>query len=190
MQRQPLRSFNVAFNGITPVLTSQVRIQQAFDPKMFQPTVPITEYKAIWDTGATGTAITSKVAAECGLKPTGMCKVKTASGETDTCTYFISLYLPNKVCLPQIRVTQAVLFDADVLVGMDVITKGDFAVTNHQGKTNMSFRMPSIECIDFVKQQPQTMQVGGGKPLAKVGRNALCPCGSGKKYKRCCGSGF
>ena len=23
---------------------------------------------------------------------------------------------------------------------------------------------------------------------AKIGRNAPCPCGSGKKYKRCCGS--
>ena len=22
---------------------------------------------------------------------------------------------------------------------------------------------------------------------AKIGRNDLCPCGSGKKYKRCCG---
>ena len=22
---------------------------------------------------------------------------------------------------------------------------------------------------------------------AKVGRNDLCPCGSGKKYKKCCG---
>lgn len=22
--------------------------------------------------------------------------------------------------------------------------------------------------------------------MAKVGRNDLCPCGSGKKYKRCC----
>jgi Tfp pilus assembly protein PilF len=22
--------------------------------------------------------------------------------------------------------------------------------------------------------------------MAKIGRNALCPCGSGKKYKRCC----
>ena len=21
----------------------------------------------------------------------------------------------------------------------------------------------------------------------KIGRNALCPCGSGKKYKKCCG---
>ena len=32
----------------------------------------------------------------------------------------------------------------------------------------------------------------GDKPLTvkgkgAVGKNALCPCGSGKKYKRCCG---
>jgi len=25
------------------------------------------------------------------------------------------------------------------------------------------------------------------KPIGKVGRNAPCPCGSGKKYKKCCG---
>ena len=27
------------------------------------------------------------------------------------------------------------------------------------------------------------------RETAKVGRNDLCPCGSGKKYKKCCGSG-
>jgi len=25
------------------------------------------------------------------------------------------------------------------------------------------------------------------KRVKKVGRNELCPCGSGKKYKQCCG---
>ena len=25
------------------------------------------------------------------------------------------------------------------------------------------------------------------EPPAKVGRNEPCPCGSGKKYKKCCG---
>jgi len=186
MQSHQVHSFTVAHNGIASVLTSQVRIQQPFDTKLSTPAVPTTEYKAIWDTGATGTAITSRVAAECGLKPTGMCKVRTASGETDTCTYFVSLYLPNMVCISQIRVTQAVLFDADVLIGMDVIGNGDFAVTNHQGKTHMSFRMPSVECIDFVKHEPAIIQVDS-EALRKVGRNDPCPCGSGKKYKRCCG---
>jgi uncharacterized protein len=26
------------------------------------------------------------------------------------------------------------------------------------------------------------------RETGKVGRNDLCPCGSGKKYKKCCGS--
>ena len=36
--------------------------------------------------------------------------------------------------------------------------------------------------------------VDGGKPkkktpkkVSKIGRNEPCPCGSGKKYKQCCG---
>jgi len=28
---------------------------------------------------------------------------------------------------------------------------------------------------------------GGEAPIKKIGRNDLCPCGSGKKYKKCCG---
>jgi preprotein translocase subunit SecA len=46
---------------------------------------------------------------------------------------------------------------------------------------------------DMAKASP--MQAVTGKPRkaaaaggAKVGRNAPCPCGSGKKYKRCCGA--
>ncbi|MBR1588378.1 MAG: SEC-C domain-containing protein, partial [Kiritimatiellae bacterium] len=27
----------------------------------------------------------------------------------------------------------------------------------------------------------------GGAPAPAVGRNDPCPCGSGKKYKKCCG---
>jgi len=186
MQSQIVHAFTVAHNGIASILSSKVKFQQAFDPKVSKPADPTLEYNAIWDTGATKTAITNRVAVECGLKPTGMCKVRTASGESDTCTYFVSLYLPNMVCIPQIRVTEAVLFGADVLIGMDVIANGDFAVTNHQGKTYMSFRMPSVECLDFVKQQPAMIQVGSNT-LKKAGRNDPCPCGSGQKYKRCCG---
>ncbi len=29
----------------------------------------------------------------------------------------------------------------------------------------------------------------GPRRATKVGRNAPCPCGSGRKYKKCCGSG-
>jgi len=43
------------------------------------------------------------------------------------------------------------------------------------------------------KEAPQRVptQAGGGKKVKvsgkKIGRNDLCPCGSGKKYKHCCG---
>jgi uncharacterized protein YchJ len=39
----------------------------------------------------------------------------------------------------------------------------------------------------FVKTQPPT-PISDPKP-PKTPRNALCPCGSGEKFKRCCGKG-
>jgi tetratricopeptide (TPR) repeat protein len=30
---------------------------------------------------------------------------------------------------------------------------------------------------------------GGSRVAVKIGRNDPCPCGSGRKYKRCCGAG-
>lgn len=31
-------------------------------------------------------------------------------------------------------------------------------------------------------------RAGSGRPGAKTGRNEACPCGSGRKYKKCCGA--
>ncbi|MDP7462992.1 MAG: SEC-C metal-binding domain-containing protein, partial [SAR324 cluster bacterium] len=31
-------------------------------------------------------------------------------------------------------------------------------------------------------------KVNSPEPKVGIGRNDACPCGSGKKYKRCCGS--
>lgn len=41
--------------------------------------------------------------------------------------------------------------------------------------------------IDPATQSPQTKRRPTQKSNAKVGRNDPCPCGSGKKYKHCCG---
>ena len=81
---------------------------------------------------------------------------------------------------------------------MDIIGTGDFAVTNLDGKTVFTFRIPSAERIDFVKEirdgktrgELPVTEIKDGKlsgKLPKVGRNDPCPCGSGKKYKRCHG---
>ena len=44
----------------------------------------------------------------------------------------------------------------DVLIGMDIISQGDFAISNYGGKTQFSFRIPSQEHIEF--QNEGTMQ--------------------------------
>jgi len=44
----------------------------------------------------------------------------------------------------------------------------------------------------FVKEEGSWLYVDGyylepTRPSARTGRNEPCPCGSGKKFKRCCG---
>ena len=39
---------------------------------------------------------------------------------------------------------------------------------------------------ELYKEQKQSQTVRNEGP--KVGRNDPCPCGSGKKYKKCCGA--
>lgn len=113
-------------------------------------------YKAIWDTGATSTSVTERVAAECGLKPTGITKLYTVgSEEAQTVdTSLASIFLPNNVVLPKQRVLTATIEDADILIGMDIIGLGDFLITNHNGKTTLYYRFPSIGADDFPQEVP------------------------------------
>lgn len=118
-------------------------------------------YVAIWDTGATHSAITKKVADELELKPTGIAEVRYGSGKSSTNTYLVNIMLPSKVMVGQVRVTEVNLIPDDntsddqhpqLLIGMDIIGLGDFAVThcNNDGGTTMSFCIPSKQEIDFV----------------------------------------
>lgn len=36
-------------------------------------------------------------------------------------------------------------------------------------------------------KNPKHKCLGYHEPKPKIGRNEPCPCGSGKKYKKCCG---
>lgn len=39
--------------------------------------------------------------------------------------------------------------NVEVIIGMDIINRGDFAVSNRNGATTFSFRIPSVESFDF-----------------------------------------
>ena len=183
-------TFTSHYKGLSKVLINEVHISTAIPTSSSQITKPpdAKEYKALWDTGATGSVITRKVVDECGLKPIGRANVHHAKGKSSTLVYLVSVFLPNKVCFQSLRVTEGDLpGDVEVLIGMDIIGRGDFAVSNKDGKTAFSFRMPSLERIDFVEQAKNLAKTKSLPSSPKVGRNDPCPCGSGKKYKKCCG---
>jgi hypothetical protein len=108
--------------------------------------------KAIWDAGATGSVISQKVAKTLGLIVSGYAVVNTANGQATQKTYTVDVGLPNKVLIQNVLVTEVDSLTAgcDALIGMDIITLGDFSITNHKGITCMSFRFPSCHEIDYV----------------------------------------
>jgi predicted aspartyl protease len=189
MQPPPV-AFTTVYNGVSRVLINEVYIASAIKSSSKQIKRPpdSKQYKALWDTGATGSVITRKVVQECGLKPIGIANVHHTKGIAKSPVYLVSIFLPNAVCFPSLRVTEGELAgDVEVLIGMDIMGRGDFAISNRNGKTVFTFRMPSLERIDFVEQIKNTPKTRPVSPPHKVGRNDPCPCGSGKKYKKCCG---
>lgn len=109
------------------------------------PAVPLRQYRALLDTGATGTCISSKVVAEVGLESIGLGEIISASEKTHRNKYFFSLGIPiiekvdpnnNEVTGkihqfppiegPEFHTEQNARFD--VLLGMDIIANGCFTV--------------------------------------------------------------
>jgi len=175
-----VRSFTTTNNKIVNVLQNTVEISQASILNGNAEENKKCQYIATWDTGATNTMISQNVVDKCGLISTGMVRVGTAGGIVEANTYIIDLVLPDNMVMKNLNVTCGKLNGTDVLVGMDIIQKGDFAVSNFNNQTKFTFRIPSLESLDFVKNS--TIHADN-----IPSRNSKCPCGSGKKYKNCCG---
>ena len=108
---------------------------------------------AIWDTGATHSVISQRVVDQCGLIPIGLVTSHHAQGKTENVPRFVvNIMLPNGVRFPGLPVILGDLLGGDVLIGMDIISQGDFAVTNLDGITKFSYRYPSSADIDFVRE--------------------------------------
>lgn len=177
-----VHSLTRTYNGIARSITSPIEV--------YNTTTGVKENtEGIWDTGATGSTITQYLANKLNLIEIGQTRVKGVHGYKDGVkVYAVKIVLNNQNVSFIVPVTEcSELTDdnsAHILIGMDVISKGDFAVTNFQGNTVMTFRVPSIQRIDFVAATV------AHKPIISEqipGRNDPCPCGNGKKYKHCHG---
>ena len=188
-----VHAFSSPHPGLAEELLTTVEVSQSFNPNVRDLNPPPSKvYKALWDTGATGSGISVKVVNELGLSIIGKSIVSHVQGEAISSRYLVNIILPNNIGASEVGVTEAILDkDIDVLIGMDIITLGDFTISNNGGRTHFTFRTPSCERICFIQQgeQKQALRPANtNNTPSGPSRNLPCPCGSGRKYKKCCGA--
>ena len=178
------RAFTIKYPGLANRIITAVSLTPAFDPaEHTKPPYPLFSAQALWDTGATNSVITSAAATGMSLVSVGPTMVAHGGGIQETNTYMVNILLPNNVGMAGVRVAELGndVGDFGVIIGMDIISGSDFSITNVDGETWMTFRIPSLQRIDYVVEANKVIYAG-------TVRNAPCPCGSGKKYKRCHGA--
>lgn len=196
-------AFTRTYGTLVNRIITDVHLSIAFQPKNQPADVQFFKTPALWDTGATHSVITDATAKALGLRPTGKRIVQHGGGQGEHNTHLLNFYLPNQVAIAGVLVTEHPQNDGQfgAIIGMDIIAGGDMSITNHGGKTCFTFRYPSYGTIDYVAEfnqakvesNPKFKPVPGLTDAEKakvpqVGRNDMCPCGSGRKYKKCHGA--
>jgi hypothetical protein len=104
----------------------------------------------VWDTGSEGCLVSPELAKKLNLVLISYKVVVGVNGEELSPEYLINLFLPNGDSFHGISALVGTkLADDEFIIGMSIINKGDFAITNVNNKTTMSFRTPSIARINF-----------------------------------------
>lgn len=139
------RAFTTKYNGLATSLRNTVAV------KTDNTSIGAL---ALWDTGATRSCVSHDIVNKLSLVPIGKASIRTPSGASIVDTYMVDVVLPNDVLVKDI-----IICDSDIgtqglgiLIGMDIIKMGDFAVSNFDGKTTFSFRLPSKFVTDYAKQ--------------------------------------
>jgi hypothetical protein len=110
--------------------------------------------KALWDTGSTGCCIDAELAVKLGLKQYGTIGLNDSQGGHGLVSaYLIDIIFPDGASAR--TVTAAGVHTGgkfDIIIGMNIIALGDFALTRDKDKTVLSFRLPSSgKVVDFSK---------------------------------------
>lgn len=91
-----------------------------------------------------------------------------------------SLVVPNPIDTMDEDTVVNLVFDKEKLYKNMVAARADWLYELPQWKEIFS----ESELKKLYKEQKESTTIRKGK---KIGRNDPCPCGSGKKYKKCCG---
>jgi len=108
-----------------------------------------SEFVAVWDTGATSSVITVGVANRLNLYSEGSIVINGVTGSRFVDTYLVTFILPNGFSKDIFVASCMEAIGCDVLIGMDIISIMDFAITSGSHGTTFSFRTPHGSEIDF-----------------------------------------
>jgi hypothetical protein len=155
-------AFTIKFKGKTDRIIIPIGFTPFFDPiqNPDKSPFPIIQKRALWDTGATGSLINSQLAHELNLTPVGSRTLIHDGGQDLRNTYIVNIFLPNHVAIWGALVAESgnIVGNFDAIIGMDIITMGDMALTNCNGESCMSFRIPSIAQVDYVEDFKKSLK--------------------------------
>lgn len=113
--------------------------------------VETKRYWALWDTGASRCAISKKAAQELNLISLGNFGIKHIGSTQSVAKYKVNLFLSEGIEFRDVEMygTPHDDFNHDIIIGMNIITQGDFAISHSDDKTMFSFRYPSNGMVDL-----------------------------------------
>lgn len=137
-------AFTYGFVGIERLIVTPVRVT---NPKE---NLHLDTY-AIWDTGAMHSCVCGNVIAALALKPLGQKKISSATGIQKTHKFRTNVFIEHLPYFELEVLECGPLLNESIgmLIGMDVISRGDFAITNHDGHTVFTFCVPSVGALNF-----------------------------------------
>lgn len=174
----PFQAFTTVYSDKVNRVITDAMIFEPFDPVVgpIESTKSV-KIKVLWDTGATNSVVTKETVSNLGLIPTGTVNVSHAGGDGMSSTYVVNIILPNNVGITGTIVTECENINNNfgAIIGMDIISLGDFSISNFESRTVASFRIPSYRHTDFV-HEANKIKFTGCKPYAP------CPCGAKDKF--------
>lgn len=105
----------------------------------------VAKCRGLWDTGGRLSTVSQALVDRLDLysDPEMKIRVHTSAGVHLSNVYPIKLLFEDVEVDCSVMVCGHIIDNVDIIIGMDVITKGDLSITNVNGKTEMIFRLPT-----------------------------------------------
>lgn len=181
-----INALSTEFPGIVDCIKTDATVTDPYSGKCIKTL-------AIWDTGATNSVITRRVASNLGLVPVGRAVATGVHGSKVVPVYAVRITLHNENITMTTQVTECEELSAEgdtgMLIGMNIIKEGDFCISNYNGRTKMTFRVPSLAKTDYVEELElyKRCRLVHERNVQHHNHSDKCACGSGKQYKNCHG---